>query len=280
MINIDIEGFSVIKINILGVAVFSALLVSGCGGGGSDSSGSSDSGTGVTPPVSSVDYPINSTTLVKYSAGDYIQYDGKVKLRESDTYVGFEQSATVLVQYQNPIEPFNLESGKDFLITQLVTLESGDVVTDKYHVIQAESAEIYTMLNGETSQDNCARYEVNNSCIGLLTMPGEYFKSDPFTQTGFEGDWVYDTYDKEYSVTHTLQMGDTVIVDTQLGTFETYPLKITYLRENLYFPTLSKSIVGTYWIHPAVGAVKAEYVRKESNSEVYEVSYSIVDSSF
>lgn len=269
-----------IKINILGVAVFSALLVSGCGGGGSDSSGSSDSGTDVTPPVSSVDYPINSSTLVKYSAGDYIQYDGKVKLRESDTYVGFEQSATVLVQYQNPIEPFNLESGKDFLINQIVTLESGDVVTDKYHVIQAESAEIYTIYNGDPSRYNCARFEINNDCAGLLSMPGDYFKSQPYTQTGFEGSWFNDRYDKSYAVTHTLQMNDTVNIDTQLGTFETYPLKVTYLREDLYFPTLSKSIVGTYWIHPAIGVVKADYVRKESNSEVYEVSYSIVDSSF
>ena len=269
-----------IKIKLLGVIIASASLVAGCGGGG-DSADTGSGGVVVTPPpVNSVDFPISSSGLVKYSAGDYVQYDGRVKLRESDTYVGFDQSATVLIQYQNPIEPFNLESGKDFLITQLVTLESGDVVTDKYHVIQTENSEIYTMFNGETSQDNCARYEVNNNCIGLLKMPGEYFKSDPFTQTGFEGDWVYGTYDKEYSITHTLQMSDTVTVDTQLGTFETYPLKVTYLRENLYFPTLSKSIVGTYWIHPAIGVVKAEYVRKESNSEVYEVNYSIVDSSF
>ncbi|WP_024602896.1 hypothetical protein [Pseudoalteromonas sp. TB41] len=268
------------KIKFLGVMVATATLAAGCGGGGSDS-GSGSGGVIVNPPpVSSVDYPINNSSLVKYSAGDYIQYDGRVKLRESDTYVGFDQSATVLTQYQNPIEPFNIDSGKDFLITQLVTLESGDVVTDKYHVIQTESAEIYTIYNSDTSEYNCARYEVNDNCIGLLTMPGEYFKSDVYTQTGFEGSWFSGRFDKEYAVTHTLQMGDTVIVDTQLGTFETYPLKITYLREDLYFPTLSKSIVGTYWIHPDVGVVKAEYVRKESNSEVYEVNYSIVDSSF
>lgn len=229
------------------------------------------------PPTASADHPIGSSNLVNYTAGDYIQYDGRVKLRESSTYVGFDQSATVLLQFQNLSNPIDIWGTQTFLMSQIATLESGDIVADKYQVAQTEGSGLYVFYSGEPTDYNCVRYEVNDTCLGLLSMPGEFFNSKPYTQSGTEGSWFLNSFDKEYSVTHTLQMDDISIIDTQLGTFEVYPIKVTYLRDNLYFPTLGKSIVGTYWIHPSIGIIKADYVRKESNDEMYEVSYSIVD---
>lgn len=259
------------------IILASALSLFGCGGGSDNGSDKVDIIN--PPPAASADHPISSSILVQYSSGDYIQYDGRIKLRESDTYVGFDQSATVLLQFQNLSNPVDISENHTFLISQVATLESGDIVADKYQAAQTEELGLYVFYNEDQSEYNCVRYEVNDKCLGLLNLPGEYFKSNPYTQSGTEGEWdsFIGRFDKKYSVTHTLQMDDISIIDTQLGSFEVYPMKVTYLRENLYFPTLGKSIVGTYWVHPSIGIIKADYVRKEGNDEIYEVSYSIVD---
>ncbi|CAM5209081.1 hypothetical protein ALON55S_01024 [Alishewanella longhuensis] len=133
---------------------------------------------------------------------------------------------------------------------------------------------------------------VNNRCAGRLDHLGVYQVGSNSNQQlvnayfGWAGNPL-DTTNRWIPTADTtlnLTVESTEVVSTPLGRFEAYKVKViknVISRNAFMYSVGNESINGYYWVHPAVGVVKADYVLTRQTSsivgtaEIYDVSYSI-----
>ena len=269
-----------------------ALLValSGCGGGsGGDSSSPPPSGGTNPPPVTSADFPIKTTTLARYGHGDYVNYTGRLKFRGNDTYQAFDYAITVRDGFSLSPEPMQITMTDGSIEetlkkSRVITTEKGEVITENNEVIQFKGANTSLFNYREyASPRNLCPYVSNNTCFGRLELPGSYEigfvknasghksywgKVSPFAQNE---QWIHEATTSEY-----IRVKAKEVVTTKRGKFETFALEVIIDEVGAGINiTYRKSINGTFWVHPAVGIVKADYVLKEGEFSTYDVTYEL-----
>lgn len=271
------------------LCVLSITLLASCGGG--------DSVAPLTPPVSdggtggnvTADYPIKTSSLVRYENGNYIEYSGNLKYRGNATYTPYDYSIKLRESYSLSAAPTIVDTiaGQQETITRtrIATAQTGEVKTDTSQVIQFKNMPDYgtTFYTYRESKPDTCTFIINNGCVGRLDLPGYYSLDLNYVSTGYESTWGLDLglngpkWNTEYEVTVSFSVEKKEVITTALGKFETYAVNFVLDKKdaNPYFTETPFSISGKYWIHPAIGAVKAEYVQKEGEFDIYDISYSI-----
>lgn len=259
------------------IFLVSTLSLFGCGGGSDESTSETSSNTVTPPPSSSADFISESTNLHNYSDGEYISYKGKLKLRENSIYEGFERVLSVdeVFKYSQDPSPINANPSETMTNIMTATTDSGDVVSETYEFWQGYPNESYSSafyIFERGADQACALYN-NKHCSGLTKIPSPIKVGSIVSQSGLEGAWnnLLSNYWRDYEVAYTAKYVAKENITTKLGVFEAYKMEFSYSRESI----INKSEVGSYWIYPDIGIIKAEYTQVENNNEVYDVSYSI-----
>jgi|GEM_PF-2794620 len=257
-------------------------LITGCGGGSSDSDDQSNTPPPVTTPVA--DYTLGLDQLRGYELGDYISYtfnfdetysdgsgkywnDGGLEFEvkpDPNEWIDPSGSKTLISTYTVDIDGFvETQVTERFIQPSVVDYPE---ISGGYHLISDKDI----VIVDKSWDDNifCIAYEINeNTCYQVPLSPSEF-------KVGYSWEFVGKsnrglsliTRDPKglYDSIVRWQVEKKEIIETELGSFETYKLK---MYRELSTQTATSRVYyvteGYYWYYPKIGVVKAGIVKSQ-----------------
>ena len=269
------------------------LTIVSCGGGGGEGS-DSGSTTAPPPPVSSVaDFPITEENreLVRYAPNHYIKYEINGTDRETATYKASTFAGTYSINYSFSSDPSVFgEDAIETLTKSHTVIIDGQAMSYTEEAIQlpedwdetpSSSERIYReMSDGNESILGYVKEDDGSyGNYGQLSMPGSPYIGYHFTENVLKEERISSTKAYRYDVFYELNINAIETIQTALGTFEAYVVELTYTETKT--SGVVSSTVGKYWLHPAIGYIKAELTESVgqlvSESEVTDYEYIITN---
>lgn len=257
-----------IKLNLAFVSVLSLALI-GCGGGDS------------TP--SNADFPITKENqeTVRYFPNNSITYSLKFHPREgSKTYTG-----RYIESYSFSSSPDLFRNGELETITksEIITID-GQANSRTLEVVQFpedwDDSPTSTQFAYTIREDGVAfdiGYNASDESVyGTEVLPG-------FLYVGYQSNKNYSKRRTDNgnlrNVVESVKVNKIEVVKTDLGYFDAFKLEKVYTETSRSGDV--DSIVGTFWVHPSIGVIKAKYVSTESinsySTDVFDVEYVITN---
>jgi hypothetical protein len=273
--------------------ILSIILISivGCGGGG----GTSPTPTATTnPPPAPVlaDFPIGEdTTLVRYQDGQYIKYDIKGTVRATSSSAASTGNGTYTINYSYSSDPSFFNDGAVETQTKSHTIvidgqantytqeviqfpEDGDDTPSSSELAYREKVDGREIILGYEKEE-----DGSYANYGQLSLPGSPYIGYHYTDNVLKEERVNSSQAYRYDVFHELTINKLEVVQTALGTFDAYVVEVTY-TETRKIDGITNSKIGKYWMHPAIGIIKAELTETsgdlDSDDEVIDFEYSII----
>ena len=215
----------------------------------------------ITVINTSADFPIteDNGNLVRYLPNNYIKYDIK-KINYAGVLV--EGEKTISYSYSN--NPLVLSDGEESLIMSEVYIVDDADIFYSYDVIQFPDSYIdspsleayYYHQDGNRTTLNI----IDGQAHPLMLLVGSpyvgYYHNRTVTRKEVAPNPSGGTLSAEYSAFYEVDISKIEIIDTPLGTFEAFKLERTVILTGNIF---TKTTVGNYWFHPAIGIVKARF---------------------
>ena len=242
-----------------------------------DDGASANDSIDITVINTNADFPIteDNGNLVRYLPNDYIKYDWNITIPDGSA----EGEKTISYSYS--AEPLVLSDGTESLTMSesfisnnsadlsFASVTSYDVFQFPDIYIDSPSLEAYyfhedgnrTTLNIIDGQANPLMLLVGSPYVG-------YYHNRTVTRKEVAPNPSGGTLSAEYSAFYEVDIPKIEIIDTPLGTFEAFKLERTVI---LTGNISTKTTVGSYWFHPAIGIVKARYDIITTDSDTISV---------
>lgn len=267
-----------VKSTILLLLIMSLI---GCGGGESSDS---------TPKSTVADFPIgDNTTLVRYQNGDYIKYDIKATWGATESNQAGTATGTYTINYSYSSDPSTFrDSAAETMTKSHTQVINGQAQTYTQEAIQlpedwddtpstdervyTEQVDGHKIILGYTKKD-----DGSYGNYGQLSLPGSPYIGYHYTNNVLKEEQVGSSKAYHFDVFHELTINRQEMVQTAIGTFDTYVVEFTYTETRRDGVTNSK--IGKYWLHPAIGIIKEESTETigslSSGNDVTDFEYSI-----
>ncbi len=275
------------RINSYKVAAISLLTLTlvGCGGGGGSTVSTpapdpTPAPTPTTPPTPTpdpavADFVINeqNKTLVRYAPGNTINYDIRYRNFGNAFSEPFTLHGSQDVEFTTSISPVTFDGGIESM-TKKITSDMHNIDDQRpISINRDEYEEIIQFPVGWSDESGTSAWvfsEVKRRVMyssaspeqGILLLPGDphigysnsasYQKLKYLTMNPADGNQIRNAEE-------TIVINHIDVVETPLGTFDAYRLEHSYIDadENGFAFTN----IGMYWIHPAIGVIKARFTR-------------------
>ena len=258
------------------------LTMVGCGGGGGSTAPTPEAPAPTTPPTSTpdplpvvADFVINeqNNTLVRYAVGNTINYDIRYRYFGNAFSDPFTLNGSQDVEFTTSVSPVTFDGGIESM-TKKITSDMHNFEDERpISINRDEYEEIIQFPAGWSDESSTTAWvfsEVKRRIMyssaspeqGILLLPGDpyigysnsatYQKLKYLTMNPADGNQIRNAEE-------TLVINHIDVVETPLGTFEAYRLEHSYVDtdENGFEFTN----IGLYWIHPAIGVIKARFIR-------------------
>jgi hypothetical protein len=254
------------------------LTIASCGGGGDSTA--TPAPPVQAPPVTTVaDFPITADNqkTVRYYPNHSISYSTTLSFRDDPEII----TGAYIESYSYSNSPSIFRDGEAETITKSETFTfDGQAFSRTYEVIQfpedwnqtPSSSQFAYSLREDGVTFNIGYNSSDGLTYGALTLPG-------FLGIGYQFNQTYDKRRTDNgsirNVVENLSVNEIEIVQTDIGTFDAFKM------ERVYTETSSignvDSTVGTFWIHPSIGVIKAKYTVTENinlaSTNVFDIEY-------
>jgi len=230
----------------------------------------------ITVINTSADFPIteDNGNLVRYLPNNYIKYD--IKITNANDNAKFVEGE-ITINYSSSLNPSRLDESlnlESLTRTQTIILDNGDnnggSITS-WDVIQfpddfllnndnfGSSLFAYSMYrNGRETILNL----INDKSYEVMLLVGSpyigYYNAKTVIQAKLSEPFAFNT--EYYQVFNEVSISAIEIIETPLGSFETFKLDTTNLMT--FSNGESEIRTGNSWFHPAIGIVKSNYTIK------------------
>lgn len=246
------------------------LSILSCGGGDGDGDSA--------PSVADFQITADNQKTVRYLPNHSTTYSLKVSLKGASKSL----TGTYIESYSYSSSPSVFRDGEAESITksEIITVD-GQAASQTSEVIQfpedwddtpSSSQIAYSMRDADGVTFNIGYNSSDELTYGALTLSG-------FIGVGYQFNHSYNKRRTDNgsirTVVENLSVNEIEIVQTDIGSFDAFKMEKVY-TETSRTGTVD-SIVGTFWIHPSIGVIKAKYVSSESinsaSTDVFDVEY-------
>ena len=232
----------------------------------------------------SADFPIteDNRKLVRYQPNNYIKYDIVYTTRETentDSLIERFKATTGFSLSQNPLSFLDDSVESIEQMYKMVSIDSNIAVILNFDVIQLPSEQGYTSdliayyVRG-VDVDNGNEYksalgiigDVNYGKLSLMGSPyvGYHYNTE-VTEIKVNTDSV-NSVPEFFQIVTEMTISKKEIVETPLGTFETFKIETTYIKTDSNGD--NETIIGNSWFHPSIGILKADNIFTSSKTNI------------
>ncbi|MDN4502851.1 hypothetical protein QX776_10570 [Alteromonadaceae bacterium BrNp21-10] len=214
--------------------------------------------------------------LARFAIGDISEFDINIYIEGDENIDAISDDGVFTRSYIESTNPQELPDGSDTITKRLsYVMNTLSVSTTRYEAYQIPDDKANPRDEIGIFEYNAGKvYALGYSDTGVdgvsgMLVPGEpaigYDRTITYIKHRYDSDSTDGIDDaKDVDVVQTFKINETEVVKTALGNFEAYKLQVNYTETD--DDETVDSQVGTYWLYPALGIIKAEFTQTLGSS--------------